>query len=79
MLAKLEARPTSATDIVLLEDAGHRVIDRYGLLNPEADGLPHPATFVIDKTGIVRWKFVEPNYRVRPTNDMLLNALDQLP
>jgi peroxiredoxin len=39
----------------LLEDQNHQVIDRYGLLNPQGRGIPHPATYVIDKQGIVRW------------------------
>lgn len=66
-------------DFPLLEDTNHRVIDRYGLLNPKSKGWPHPATYVIDKEGIVRWKFVEVDYKVRPTNDMILQALTPLP
>jgi len=54
------------------------VIDRYGIFNPESRGLPHPATYVIDKEGIVRWKFVEVDYRVRPTNEQVLEALKKL-
>ncbi len=66
-------------DFPLLEDANHRVIDRYGLLNPTSKGWPHPATYVIDKQGVVRWKFVEVDYKVRATNDMILQALKTLP
>jgi peroxiredoxin len=66
-------------DFPLLEDTNHRVIDRYGLLNPHSKGWPHPATYVIDKEGIVRWKFVEVDYKVRATNDMILRALSSLP
>ena len=40
-------------DFPLLEDTNHRVIDRYGLLNPTSKGWPHPATYVIDKEGKV--------------------------
>jgi len=65
-------------DSPLLEDANHRVIDRYGLLNPTSKGWPHPATYVIDKQGVVRWKFVEVDYKVRATNDMILQALTPL-
>jgi len=66
-------------ELPLLEDTNHRVIDRYGLLNPQSKGWPHPATYVIDKEGIVRWKFVEVDYKVRATNDMILRALTPLP
>jgi len=30
---------------------------------------------VIDRRGVVRWKFTEVNYRVRPSNEMVLEAL----
>lgn len=59
----------------LLSDPGHKVIDRYGLLNPSGRGLPHPATYVIDKKGILRWRFVEVDYKVRPTNEQIIEAL----
>jgi peroxiredoxin len=66
-------------DFTFLSDPGHRVVDRYGLLNPnDARGIPHPTTFVIDKAGVVRWKFIEVNYKIRPTNEMILAALDGL-
>jgi peroxiredoxin len=61
-----------------LSDPEHRVIDRYGLLNPTGKGWPHPTVYVIDKKGTVRWKFTEVNYRVRPTNAMILEALDKV-
>ena len=64
-------------DFLLLSDPGSRVIGRYGLLNPEGRGWPHPTTFVLDKRGVVHWKFVETDYRVRPTNEQILEALDQ--
>lgn len=68
--------------VTLLSDAQLRVIDRYGLRNQEAAkqgmNLPHPTTYVIDKTGRVRWKFTEKNYAVRPTNEMVLAELKKL-
>ena len=65
----------SKSHIELLSDPGHKVIDSYGLLNPNSRGLPHPATYIIDKKGIVRWKFVEVDYSIRPTNEQVLKAL----
>jgi peroxiredoxin len=58
-----------------LSDPGHKVINRYGLLNPAGRGWPHPATYVIDKKGIVRWRFVQVDYKVRATNEQILEAL----
>ncbi len=65
-------------DFIFLSDPGHRVIDRYGLLNPDGRGWPHPATFIIDRRGIVRWKFVETDYRIRASNEQILDALRDL-
>ena len=64
--------------IPLLADEEHRIIDRYGLRNRAGGSLPHPATFVIDTQGIVRWRFVEVNYRERPSNEDILQVLNQL-
>ncbi len=65
-------------DFTLLSDPEHSVIDRYGLLNqqdPRARPIPHPTTFVIDRDGVVRWKFIEINYKIRPTNGQVTAAL----
>jgi peroxiredoxin len=69
------------SEFIFLSDPEHAVIDRYGLLNPSGTrrGIPHPATFVIDKTGVVRWRNVETNYRIRPDNATILEALRALP
>jgi alkyl hydroperoxide reductase subunit AhpC len=76
---KLKERfPASDLDFPLLEDKNHKVIDRYGILNPDGKGWPHPATYVIDKQGVVRWKFVEIDYTKRPSNEEILQALRKL-
>jgi len=78
-LAKeLEARYRGEFDFPLLEDKNHKVIDRYGILNSGGGGLPHPTTYVIDKGGVVRWRFVETDYTKRPTNEEILEALRNL-
>jgi len=77
-LEKTRSRLSKDTKIILLSDPGHKVIDRYGLLNPSASGLPHPATYIIDKKGVVRWKFVEVDYTKRPDNEEVLRALKSI-
>lgn len=76
---KLKAKGEGGGDYLLLSDPEARVIRRYGLLNEAAAQknrlLPHPTTYVLDKKGKVVWKFTEVNYRVRPTNEMVLEAL----
>lgn len=68
-------------DFTLLSDPDHAVIDRYGLLNqqdPRARPIPHPTTLVIDREGVVRWKFLEINYKVRPSNTDIIRALAEV-
>jgi len=78
LVQRLKERAPGDYDLVLLQDKGHQVIDRYGILNPDGRGWPHPATFLIDQKGIVRWKFVETDYRVRPTNEQILEELGKI-
>ena len=74
MLTQIEA---DISDVRLLADSEATVIDRYGLRNEESSrNLPHPTTFVIDPDGVVRWRFTEVNYKIRPTNDDVLQALE---
>lgn len=75
MITRVSKQDGRIPDFTFLSDPGHRVIDRYGLLNPAGKGWPHPTTYVIDRQGIVRWKFTEINYKIRPTNEMILKAL----
>ena len=65
-------------DFPLLEDKDHKVIDRYGILNPNGKGWPHPSTYIIDPDGIVRWKFIEVDYRKRPSNQQILQELEKI-
>ncbi len=77
-LKKLQERYPGDYDFPFLEDKDHKVIDRYGILNPNGKGWPHPATYVIDRDGIVRWKFIEVDYRKRATNEQILAELRKL-
>ena len=74
-IQKLQERSPGNYDFPFLEDKDHKVIDRYGLFNPDGKGWPHPATYVIDKQGVVRWKFIEVDYTKRPTNAQILSEL----
>ena len=68
-------------DFTFLSDPEHSVIDRYGVLNPSGSrrGIPHPAAYVIDKKGVVRWRDVQTDYKIRPTNAAILGAVQVLP
>ena len=67
----------------LLSDPEHKIIDAYGLRDPAYEsqkvyGIPHPAVYVVDKSGKITWARIESNYRQRPTNQEIRAALDVL-
>jgi len=65
-------------DFPLLEDKEHKVINRYGVFNPDGRGWPHASTFLIDPKGVVRWKFVEVDYTKRPSNEQIRRELAKI-
>ena len=79
MSQKVLEKAPGKLQITLLSDLDHAVIARYGLLNEQSAQkgrfLPHPTTYVIDRHGVVRWKFTEVDYKIRPTNEMIREAL----
>lgn len=83
IVPKVRSRSGGEFLITIVSDAKHEVIDRYGLLNEQAAArgrfLPHPTTYVIDRKGVVQWKFTEKDYKVRPSNEMILKELEKLP
>ena len=65
----------------LLADVDLKVINRYGIFNPEGfqgHVVPHPAVIVIDKSGKVTWKFLNTDARIRAKNVEILEALKRL-
>ena len=80
---KIASDGKGSVEFSLLSDPDHKVIDAYGLRDPAYEGqkvygVPHPAVYVIDKTGKVTWAKVESDYRKRPTNAEIRAALDTL-
>lgn len=64
----------------MLSDPDHRVIDGYGLRDPaytaqKFEGIPHPAVYVIDKTGRVAWARIETDYKQRPADEEIRAAV----
>ncbi|MGX1848834.1 peroxiredoxin-like family protein [Streptomyces sp. NPDC055299] len=66
-----------------LPDALGALYDRLGLALQRVNGghprtLPLPATYVIDRTGVIRWAFVETDHTLRAEPTDILAALDAL-
>jgi len=67
-------------DFRILSDPDLQVIDRYDLRHAGAPGgdIARPASFLIDRSGIVRWRDITENYRIRPHPAVILGELDKL-
>jgi peroxiredoxin len=61
----------------VLSDVDHKVIDAYDLFNPDGK-IAKPAVFVLDKKGVVRWSFLDEDYKIRPLNEVILDELKKL-
>jgi alkyl hydroperoxide reductase subunit AhpC len=80
-VAKLSPHGVQAEQLLtppfpVLLDSRKEVTSRYGILTTE-DGIEQPlaSTFVIDKRGIVRLKYVAQDHGDRPPNAHLLEIL----
>ena len=68
----------------LLSDEKSAMIDALGLRDPAyaagsfAAGVPKSSTLIIDKAGVVRWKSVATDYKIRPQNAAIIAAVDGL-
>jgi peroxiredoxin len=66
----------------ILSDPDLRTIDAYGLRHagggPDGHDIAHPATVLVDGSGVVRWTSVTWNVRVRPIASDVLAAVDTL-
>src|SRR5215831_911022 len=74
----MQVRFEGEFDFPLLEDRDHKVINRYGIFNPDGRGWPHPATYIIDPQGVVRWQFIEVDYKKRASNELIRRELAKI-
>ena len=62
----------------LLYDKNSEAISAYGVLNSSSEkGEPHPATFVVDRLGIIRYIKVYMDYKNKPTVEELIAILEE--
>jgi peroxiredoxin len=66
-----------------LSDPNAEVIRRYDLLHqrggPDGKGIARPAEFLLDASGVVRWRNLTEDFRVRATPEDVLKAAPLLP
>jgi hypothetical protein len=64
----------------LISDPGSAIIRRFGILNEQQEagartyGIPHPGTFIVDRSGVVTARFFEDAYQERYTAAAILTA-----
>lgn len=67
-------------NFTLLNDLNIRHVNALGILNEQyepgsrAYGVPHPGIFLISADGIIRAKFAEEGFRLRPSLDNVFHA-----
>lgn len=69
--------------VTFLQDPQSRAIDRLGLRRPDPEpiekGVSHPATYVLDREGVVRLVDVREDYHIWLDPAPVLAVLRQLP
>ena len=69
------------TTLPLLADPGSSVHEAYGIVKPyrfHNQDMYLPATFLIDKKGILRWRYVGEKNSDRPSLDSIIEQLEIL-
>lgn len=66
-----------------LDEETRRQYARYGIDLEDASGeghgrLPVPSVFLVEAGGAIRWVYSNPDYKVRPENQRLLEAARQV-
>lgn len=62
----------------ILADSDQAVIHSWGIFNfddPKGRAIPHPATFIVDRDGLIAWSYVGKATRDRPAPGAILAAV----
>jgi len=68
----------------ILSDIGAETIRTYGVAHRDGDpmndtDIARPATFILDREGLVVWSHLPRNWRIRPRPQELLDELAKIP
>ena len=58
----------------VLSDSSRTYIRQYNVLHPQ-EGIARPSMFVVDREGVIRWRFVGMSASERPPLETVLEAL----
>ena len=63
----------------MLSDPDAEVVGAYGVWNLFQNELPAPATFIVDKEGVIRWEYIGRSPASdRPENEDIIAQLQEL-
>ncbi len=69
--------------ILFAVDPGSAAIDQLGLRRENAEemeaGVPHPATYLIDREGIIRFVDAREDFHIWIDSELVLEALSSIP
>ncbi len=63
---------------LILSDAEKEAISAYNVVDPSNPRIARPATYIIDETGIIRWKFLDEKFDIRLTSEQIIAELKKL-
>ena len=70
---------TTGAKFQLLSDVDHKVIENYGVFNAnEHDGIAYPSTFIVDKTGVIRYMYIGKVPTDRPPDDAIIEQVKKI-
>ena len=61
----------------LLSDVNLEVTRAWGLEDP-GNAIPWPAMYIVTRDGRIAWRSLEETYKVRPSSEVVLEALDEV-
>ena len=66
-------------DFPILYDPAADVAREYGVYNLWGDGMATPSTFVLDRTGKIRWQHIGKTVYDRPSDEEIIDQMRKLP
>jgi peroxiredoxin len=70
---------TTGARFEILSDADRKVITSYGILNPaEHGGIAHPAIFIVDRDGKIKFLHVGKDPQDRPPDQTIIEEVKKL-
>ena len=70
-------------DFPILSDVDTAVIKAWGVVDNEGGiggaDIARPATFILDAEGVIRWRNLTSNWRIRSSPEEIIEAIEKLP